>query len=212
MALGEPGYPITVSNVLDHWLAWDAALFHYFNALPHPDWLTVAMAAISLMSRGAALWVALALVVVAISRSDWAGVWRVALTLAITATLVSTVIKPTISRSRPYLAHRTVETVSAPPTTSSFPSGHAATSAAGAFALSRLWPSAAVPLWSTALIVGVSRVYLGFHYPLDVIAGLIVGLICAYFVTGGMVYRTVTSATAGVTRGWPRRHWARHSR
>lgn len=192
-------------NVLDHLLAWDAALFLYFNALPHPDWLTVAMATISLMSLGAGLWLALALVFVAIPRSDWAGVWRVALALAITATLVSAVIKPTISRSRPYLAHRTVETASAPPITSSFPSGHAATSAAGAFALSRLWPSAAVLLWSTALIVGVSRVYLGFHYPLDVLAGLIVGIICAYFVTGGTVYRTVTRATAGVPRGGSRR-------
>jgi len=63
------------------------------------------------------------------------------------------------------------------PTSTSFPSGHAASAAAFAAAVGHLLPGARWPLRSAAAAVSFSRVYTGVHYPGDVIIGAAVGAI-----------------------------------
>ncbi len=58
---------------------------------------------------------------------------------------------------------------------SSFPSGHAATSFAGAVVLVLLVRRAVPLLFVLAAAVAFSRVYVGVHYPLDVLAGAVLG-------------------------------------
>ena len=66
------------------------------------------------------------------------------------------------------------------PQTPSLPSGHAATSFACAATLARYAPRRiAVPLYVLAALIAFSRVYVGLHYPLDVIAGAVLGLAVA---------------------------------
>ena len=60
----------------------------------------------------------------------------------------------------------------------SFPSGHAAGAAAVARALSRVYPQAGLAAGAGAAALGVTRVAKGAHYPLDVLAGALVGLAC----------------------------------
>jgi undecaprenyl-diphosphatase len=58
---------------------------------------------------------------------------------------------------------------------SSFPSGHAATSVAGAVALAAILPRGLVWFLLLAAAIAYSRVYVGVHYPVDVVAGALVG-------------------------------------
>lgn len=78
-------------------------------------------------------------------------------------------LKRTVTRARPRMPEGFAALVQ-PPDRFSFPSGHAASSLAVALA-AVLAPPASAALVALALVVGLSRCYLGVHYPGDVIAG-----------------------------------------
>ena len=80
-------------------------------------------------------------------------------------------LKAAIPRDRPHL-HALV----AVPHTHSFPSGHAATSFACVTVLGAAVPRARPPLYALAALVAWSRVYVGVHYPVDVLAGALLGI------------------------------------
>ncbi|MDO8427487.1 MAG: glycosyltransferase family 39 protein [Deltaproteobacteria bacterium] len=64
----------------------------------------------------------------------------------------------------------------------SFPSGHTAAAFAVAYALSRRYPRLSIFFYLTAALIGAGRVYLGSHYPTDVLAGAFVGVCAGYLV------------------------------
>ena len=65
------------------------------------------------------------------------------------------------------------------PHSDSFPSGHTATSFACATVLTALVPRAAPAFYALALAIGYSRVYIGMHWPLDVVGGAVLGIATA---------------------------------
>jgi undecaprenyl-diphosphatase len=81
------------------------------------------------------------------------------------------------NRTRPFLWDTEIAPLIRTPSSSSFPSGHSATAAAGALTLSVLYPPLAPALVLAALLVVLSRVYLGVHFPFDVLAGIFIGLV-----------------------------------
>ena len=87
--------------------------------------------------------------------------------------------KHLFDRARPFAHDSSIAPLIKTPSSSSFPSGHSATAAAGALALSAFYPALVVALVPAALLTILSRVYLGVHYPLDVLAGSGIGLLTA---------------------------------
>ncbi len=94
--------------------------------------------------------------------------------------LVVQLLKRQVERPRPYLVLADSRVIAAPLTDYSFPSGHATASFAMATVLSMAWPRWSVLLMALAALVGVSRTYLGHHYPSDVLAGAVIGVLVAY--------------------------------
>lgn len=84
-------------------------------------------------------------------------------------------IKPLFRRKRPWVG-REVTVVGIRTTDPSFPSGHAASSFAAATAVAAYYPKAAPLVYTLAGGVAASRVHLGHHFPSDVAAGAVVGL------------------------------------
>ena len=98
---------------------------------------------------------------------------------SITTSLLNALFKYAVQRDRPPTVILDPKPLMEVPTTSSFPSGHTSTSFACAYVISRLAPRLTIPVFVLAALIGFSRVYVGVHYPLDVIAGAIFGLIVA---------------------------------
>jgi undecaprenyl-diphosphatase len=98
--------------------------------------------------------------------------WRRATATVAAASVLNSTIKLLVRRSRPELAD--LPPLTGTPTRLSFPSAHACTSFAGALCFSRLGLPR-VPLYALAASLSASRVYLGVHYPSDVLAGAALG-------------------------------------
>lgn len=86
------------------------------------------------------------------------------------------------NRTRPFLSHTEIAPLVDKPSSSSLPSGHSATAAAGSVSLIVLYPSYAPIFLVCSLLVAYSRVYLGVHYPFDVLAGFSIGTLSAILV------------------------------
>jgi len=108
-------------------------------------------------------WGVLALTVIAVALADFA----------------ATALKAIVDRPRPFVRYPDTNVLVSRPHDASFPSGHAATSFAAAAILSFAFPKAAPAFLVVAAAVAFSRVYVGVHYPLDVIGGAALGALVA---------------------------------
>ncbi|MGZ4665472.1 MAG: phosphatase PAP2 family protein [Frankiaceae bacterium] len=104
--------------------------------------------------------------------------------IALASPIANLVGKLTFSRDRPY-AHPVplIRRAARRPGSSSFPSGHSASAAAFATGVCLEAPALAAPVGVLAGMVCLSRVYTGVHYPLDVVAGIGLGVACGLAAT-----------------------------
>lgn len=140
-------------------------------------WLDPVFVGLSLAGSGALVWLAIG-VVLTVLRRNVAPFLFVGAT-ALLSNLVVTGLKYAVGRDRPPAVILDPEPLLEVPTTSSFPSGHSATSFACALVLSRFAPRLIIPLFILAALIAFSRVYVGVHYPFDVLAGAVLGLALA---------------------------------
>jgi len=115
----------------------------------------------------------------------------------------SNLIKNLLERPRPCATLADVHLLVGCSSSFSLPSSHAANFGAAALHLSWFYPRFFPLLGGLALLVGYSRVYVGVHYPFDVLVGFLVGVLVAALVQLG--YRVgrkhlqARSRTAAVT-------------
>ena len=113
--------------------------------------------------------------------------WLCLAALLLTTVLVEGVIKRIIRRPRPYITHGPVDIAPPLPRSTSFPSGHTASSMACARILATIDPWVGFAVFVYAALIGFSRIYLRTHYVSDVLAGGVIGLLCAEAARWGFV-------------------------
>jgi len=86
-------------------------------------------------------------------------------------------LKSRIRRMRPFERMMDIRSLIKPPDKFSFPSGHTAASFVVATIVSSFYPYLTIPTYTNASLIGFSRVYNGVHYPGDVVAGAMLGLL-----------------------------------
>jgi len=124
---------------------------------------------------GTACSVAAALIPFVFTGSDIA---RRALATLVISHLVVQLVKRTVNRPRPSLREAMASLVPEPDKFS-FPSGHSCAAMAVCFAYALAFPGFALPLIGLAMLVGASRVFLGVHYPGDVLIGQVIAIVTA---------------------------------
>ena len=112
-------------------------------------------------------------------------------------------LKATVDRQRPYETLSEADPLLRASVGYSFPSGHAATSFAGAVILGYLFRRALPGLLALAVLVAFSRVYVGVHYPLDILGGAVIGALVAFLVIAALRLRLRTSAGRRRSGGAP---------
>ena len=96
-------------------------------------------------------------------------------------------LKHLVNRTRPYEVIEGLTLIVGRASDASFPSGHTASSFASWYALHKSLPMVtdkrkakgfSILLLVIAILIALSRIYVGIHYPSDVLAGVVVGLLC----------------------------------
>ena len=127
------------------------------------------------------LWIALSLLMLCFKRTRRAGV--VGLTaLVLGALCTNVVLKHLVGRVRPWLTVEGLAALIAEHDPNSFPSGHTCAAFAAASAWWRTLPARWMRVTGVvlAVLMGLSRLYVGVHFPSDVLAGALVGLFCGW--------------------------------
>ena len=171
---------------------WELPVLYWIRehlTCPFLDWL---MPLVSALSAHGELWILLAVVLLCIPKTRRVGV-TMGLTLLLGFLIGNVGLKNLIGRVRPYDVATDVSLLVERLHDFAFPSGHTLASFGAATALTlyhRRWGAAALLL---AAAIGFSRLYLFVHYPTDVLAGALLGIVlavAAYFLVN-RVWRVV---------------------
>lgn len=134
---------------------------------------------ITRLGDGGIIWLIGSAVLLVIPKTRKTGAAMVA-SLVMEVICCNIILKPLVGRIRPCDVNESVQLLIARPTDFSFPSGHTGASFAATSALlfskNRLW----IPAMVLSVLIAFSRLYLYVHYPSDVIAGAMIGMITGW--------------------------------
>jgi undecaprenyl-diphosphatase len=140
-------------------------------------WLNPVFEALSYIGTQGIVWIVIAALVALVWRRPYVLVAAAAADAF--AQVLSYVIKELTDVDRPPVRYAEPKALVHVPHDHSFPSGHAASSFACATVLAFTAPRLAPPLYVLAAAIAFSRVYVGVHWPLDVVGGAALGLVIA---------------------------------
>lgn len=145
------------------------------------DWLTPVMKFITHLGDAGWVWIALAVILLVRKKTREAG-GVMALSMLLNMLITNVVVKRALARTRPYEVIEGLERIIEAQSDFSFPSGHTACSFAGAVVIYMLCEKKyGIPAMVLAVLIALSRLYVGVHFPTDVLGGALVGTGAALF-------------------------------
>ena len=126
------------------------------------------------------LWIILGLVLLFWKKTRPIG-FTMLISLLFDYLIINVTLKDLIARPRPFVVNEAITPLITDVSPyRSFPSGHSGGSFAAMFALYKWVPKkVGIPALILAALVALSRLYVGVHYPTDIIAGCIIGFMCS---------------------------------
>lgn len=167
-------------------MAVDFWILDFIQMYLRNSFLDTVMPLVTKLGDGGIFWIVSGLVLLVIPKTRKVGC-VVAAALIIEALCCNVIVKPLVARTRPFAINVDINLLIAPPKDFSFPSGHTGASFAAASAmyfarkyLEKSWNWLWITAFITATVIAYSRLYLYVHYPTDVLAGLVFGIVSAW--------------------------------
>jgi undecaprenyl-diphosphatase len=173
--------------MLDALLGWDERIFRLLNG----NWLNPILDHLLPFATDAGNFmlpfVVAAIVIVLVGRVRGLRFLVLAVVSVVVADAIGThIFKYEFGRARPCIALEDVRQLVGCTKLPSFPSNHAVNASVLATLATLYMPRLWLPAVALAMLVGYSRVYVGVHYPLDVLAGSVLGIVVALAFSGVM--------------------------
>ena len=135
---------------------------------------------ITTLGNGGMIWIAATILLLIPKKTRKVGLMS-AIALLGSLIINNNLIKNLVQRPRPFRTFPELQIIIPTPSEFSFPSGHTSSSFAAAAVFYRHLPKKlGVPSVVLAGLIGFSRLYVGVHYPTDVLAGVIMGILLSY--------------------------------
>ena len=165
--------------MIDTLLTIDGQILIWIQEHLRQAWLTPVMTGITKLGGLGLIWIVICLLLLCFKKTRWAGAAGL-LGLIFSLLLNNLCLKRLVARTRPYEVVEGLKLLTAKATDFSFPSGHAGSSFAAATAICCMQ---IVSRWrwltlALAILMGFTRLYIGIHYPTDVLAGALTGALC----------------------------------
>lgn len=158
----------------------DDNILLFFQEVIRNPVLTPILRVITTLGNGGAIWIVLTILMLLLPKTRRVG-FMTSLSLIGTLLVNNLFLKNVVNRTRPYEVIEGLTYLVRTPMDSSFPSGHSACSFAVACIIFRRLPKKyGVPALILAIVIALSRLYVGVHYPSDVLFGTISGIAISY--------------------------------
>ncbi len=157
----------------------DGNLLLWIQEYVRSEFFTPLWSFITTSGNGGLIWIAITCFLLAFKKTRKVG-GACALALIFSLVFTNLLIKPLVARTRPYELIDGLVILIEKPHDFSFPSGHSSAAFAAAWVMFRCLPKrVGIPALIYAFLMAFSRLYLGVHYPSDVVGGIVLGVLYA---------------------------------
>lgn len=163
-------------------LEWEGAVLLWIQSCLRGPLANAFFTFYTTLGNAGMLWIILSIAMLFFKRTRKAGAMGLA-ALLVSFVCTNLILKPLVHRTRPWLVIEGLIPLVSEGDPHSFPSGHTSAAFAAACAwgpyLPRGWGNTAIVL---AVLMGLSRLYVGVHFPTDVLAGAVIGCLSGWAV------------------------------
>ncbi|MDP4178698.1 MAG: phosphatase PAP2 family protein [Bacillota bacterium] len=157
---------------------FDASILLFIKNNMHNSLIDKLMIFFTSLGNAGTVWIVSALALLINKRTRKAG-YTVVIALLLGYIFGDCILKNIVHRLRPCTYILQSQLLISKPAGYSFPSGHSGSSFAAAGVISKYFKKTSIGVYIVAFLIAFSRLYLYVHYPTDVLAGIVLGIICS---------------------------------